>query len=217
MKRMTGSEEMEPSSSKPVGVLAFGSLIWDPGCLQEHIIAGETRDARTPWPVEYARKSTSRGCAPTVVRVNEGGRVSAKILILDICDEETARSIVACREGLSHEGRHKIKHCRELECEHNDLAAVFYAGLKPNICGPDLCAEELATLAVGSFEKLEESERCRKNGIRYLRKNIEHGVVTALTCEYKRTILEKCGKETLKDAEEACIQGRISRGVGELI
>ncbi len=208
---MTGSEEMEPSSCKPVGVLAFGSLIWDPGCLQEHIIAGETREVLTPWPVEYARKSSSRCDAPTLVKVVDGWRVNAKILVLDICDEETARSLVACREGLSDENRHKIKHCRESECEHNDLAAVFYAGLKPNICGPDLCAEELAALAVGSFQKLKRQDKDEnKNGIRYLRKNIEHGVVTALTCEYKRTILEKCGKETLKDAEEACKQGGIS-------
>jgi len=210
---MTGSEEMEPSSSKPVGVLAFGSLIWEPGCLQKHIIAGETRAVRTPWPVEYARKSSSRCDAPTLVRFQDGCAVAAQILVLDTCCLDTARGLVACREGCSPD---RIAICEELTDEHTEPAAVFYTALCANIHLP-LTGRELARLAIDSCTRLQAKGQPCKNGIRYLRKNIEHGVVTALTCEYKQAILDACNVERLEEAEKACIQGSISGEVDEPI
>ncbi len=205
---MTGSEEMEPSSCKPVGVLAFGSLIWDPGCLKPRI--QDSIKVQTPWPVEYARKSKTRGYAPTLVRFEDSRPVAAQILVLDTCCLDTARGLVACREGCSP---CRIAICEELTDEHTELSAVFYTALGANI--DPVAGAELARLAIDSCAKVQAKGQPCKNGIHYLRKNIEHGVVTALTCEYKQAILDACNVErlerceagTLREAEERCLSG----------
>src|SRR5262249_52648561 len=53
-------------ASNGIGILAYGSLINDPGVEIEPLIV-ERISTRTPFPVEYARLSKSRGGGPTVV------------------------------------------------------------------------------------------------------------------------------------------------------
>src|SRR4051812_39301785 len=64
-----------------IGILAYGSLIDDPGVelgpkIVRHI------PARTPFPVEYARVSATRGGAPTAVPHSAGCPVNAIVLVL---------------------------------------------------------------------------------------------------------------------------------------
>jgi hypothetical protein len=50
-----------------IGILAFGSLIDDPGEEIANVISGDPIIVETPFPVEYGRFSLSRGGAPTLV------------------------------------------------------------------------------------------------------------------------------------------------------
>jgi hypothetical protein len=64
-----------------LAILAYGSLNGDPS---EHLARVLTRriNAKTPFPVEYARLSGSRGGAPTLVPHVAGSAVAAKVLVL---------------------------------------------------------------------------------------------------------------------------------------
>src|SRR3954454_12930392 len=63
-----------------IGILAYGSLIDDPGAEIASATKKTTRDVLTPFPIEFARSSKTRGGAPTLVPVERGGaRVSAVI------------------------------------------------------------------------------------------------------------------------------------------
>jgi hypothetical protein len=59
--------------SESMGVLAFGSLLNDPGC---ELLGAEVQriSVRTPFPVEFARYSRSRRGAPTLVPVSKENR-----------------------------------------------------------------------------------------------------------------------------------------------
>lgn len=200
---MTASNSGGSGSTKPVGVLAFGSLIWDP---QEELDRKTERSIKTlaPWPVEYARRSTTRCGAPTLVKVCDGERVSALIWVLDECNICDARRLVARREGCSPS---LIATCEELTEQHEDLQAVLYTALDANI-DPPPTGEELADLAICSCRKLAEKGEPEKNGIRYLRETICVGVKTALTDEYKEAILQRCQASDLYEAENKCLEGK---------
>src|SRR5947208_358364 len=75
----------DPSCRHPkknVGILAFGSLITDPGPELQPTIAMRIK-TKSPFPVEYARISRTRGGAPTLVPHESGAPASAEILVLD--------------------------------------------------------------------------------------------------------------------------------------
>jgi hypothetical protein len=65
-----------------IGILAYGSLIVDPGNEIGSLTIGKL-DCVTPFSVEYARLSKKRDFAPTLVPVETGGApVNAVILLL---------------------------------------------------------------------------------------------------------------------------------------
>lgn len=66
-----------------VGILAYGSLIGDPGAEIAPVILGRI-ECRTPFKVEYARTSVSRMGAPTLVPYDAGDHVAAQILVVDL-------------------------------------------------------------------------------------------------------------------------------------
>jgi hypothetical protein len=76
----------DPSCRHPkrkIGILAFGSLIQDPGPELEPRIVMRIK-TQTPFRVEYARFSgKTRGGAPTLALHRGGSPVSAEILVLD--------------------------------------------------------------------------------------------------------------------------------------
>ncbi len=74
---------------RSIGILAFGSLINDPGAEIEASIVGRKLNIRTPFNVEFARSSMGRGGAPTLVPVRRGGSpVSGQILLLNVSEKE---------------------------------------------------------------------------------------------------------------------------------
>ena len=77
------------------GILAYGSVIADPGKeILDKLISskGGIIDTFTPFHVEFARSSRTRGGAPTLVPVEEGERVRCKIFVMgdDVCEDEAA-------------------------------------------------------------------------------------------------------------------------------
>ena len=82
-----------------VGILAYGSLIRDAGTeigplIERHILT------TTPFPVEHARLSQTRGGAPTVVPHSSGCPVKAEVLVLsDSLSLKDAKSLLWRREA----------------------------------------------------------------------------------------------------------------------
>lgn len=66
-----------------VGILAYGSLIEEPGKEIEPRIIRRINDIETPFPIEFARSSKSRGGAPTLIPIENGAQVIAVILVLE--------------------------------------------------------------------------------------------------------------------------------------
>lgn len=64
-----------------IGILAYGSLISDLGTEIGPLIVRQI-STTTPFPVEYARLSQTRGGAPTVVPHSFGNPVKAEVLVL---------------------------------------------------------------------------------------------------------------------------------------
>lgn len=81
-----------------IGVLAYGSLITNPGPELQAVTVGRIDNVLTPFRVEFARSSTGRSGAPTLVPVDEGGAyVRAVILEVNVSTDEAA-DIVYRRE-----------------------------------------------------------------------------------------------------------------------
>ncbi len=72
-----------------LGIFAFGSLMDDPGAEIEAALVGRKLNVRTPFGVEFARSSTARGGAPTLVPLEHGGApVFAQILLVSVSEQE---------------------------------------------------------------------------------------------------------------------------------
>ena len=183
-------------TSENIGVFGYGSLVTDAGAdIEPHIIARVS--TLSPWPVEYARRSAGRGGGPTLVIHPRGHRVGGMLLVLDVmCPQlETVREWLWKREN--RPAREAIK-----EMRLGGLDNVLYTDLEANIIDSDLNAATLADFAIQSV-----SLNPGRNGIRYLRDNIEQGIQTPLTASYRQAILERTGTNDL-DKAEAYVIGR---------
>lgn len=172
-----------------LGIFAYGSLLYEPGEeIARHIVARIPKG--TPWPVEYARSSKSRGGGPTLVIHAMGAPVNGVVLVLDLksADIEIARRLLRQREGTSNENI-ATTNVKELD-------TVLFAKLPSNIGDSELNPEHLAKLAIDSVSTDPD-----RNGIRYLADNIENEIVTPLTDAYRLAILAKMNAESLPEAE----------------
>lgn len=196
-----------------IGILAYGSLIRDPGMEIDPLIVRRIQTT-TPFSVEYGRLSgKTRGGAPTVVPHASGRPVKAKMLVLsDSVTLEEAKSLLWRRET-GNVGSSLVY------SENSSSNAVVVRDV-PAFCGLDHAlytdfndsgkitrpnASELAKAAIASVGKAELG----KDGISYLMGLIETGVETALTPDYIAQILTQTGCRSLDDA---LAQVRISMG-----
>jgi hypothetical protein len=197
-----------------IGILAFGSLIDNPG---EEIKNIEIKriDCKTPFKVEFSRISRSRSNAPTLIPIDDdiakSKRVKAKLIIVDpdiILDD--AKSILWRRE--THNTSDKSKIYREPK---NPTSKNVLIGELDNFCKTEkviytkfliqseykyLTPDQLADFAIKSI--LDEAGWKEKDGIRYLLSAKRSGIVTELSEEYEEKILEKTESETLEEAIE---------------
>lgn len=197
-------------------ILAYGSLIEDPGTELAPLIADRIPNVQTPFSIEFARSSGTRGGAPTLVPVDVGGaRVNGVLLVLNAgIDRTRAEDLLWRRETRNEKS---TKHYRRptkpgpnsvlVECVH-DLAGievVLFTKVPPNIRA--LTAEHLADLAIQSARG--EAGATETDGISYLVSAVRQGIETPLSPEYMAMILRKVGAADLKTAHEMIRTGDV--------
>lgn len=190
-----------------LGILAYGSLIKQPGKELVPFILERITGVETPFCVEFARSSSSRGGAPTVVPVkNDGSSVQAVILVMhSALSVERAEDLLWRRE--TH-NEHTNNHynppknpgpndviVKRLQSFYG-VETVFYTYIDANI--KKRTPEHLADLAICSARG--DVGASGKDGINYLISLKEQGVRTPLMEDYEAAILSKTGAATLDDA-----------------
>lgn len=190
---------------RKLGILAYGSLIEDPGVEIEPLVV-DRRMATTPFKVKFARYSgKTRGGAPTLAPVRSGGAfVKAKVLVLNDrvpVDEATDRlwrretgKVATGRLYLASRSPRavRIKALKNFAGVEIVLYTDFYA--KGKIRRPE--AKNLALRAIKSVVKADVG----KDGITYLRCRRDEGIETPLMHEYEKALLKKVGASSLEDA-----------------
>lgn len=198
--------------SHHLAVLAYGSLLADPGAELVPVIV-DRRPVQTPFAVEYARCSSSRAGAPTLVKMEEpgiGAPVQAQLLLLhDDATVEAARHMLYRREtnrvgekSVTYDDERQRKRRNagkdaiviETLWDFEGVRAVLYADLLPSddsllddAISPEDKANKLACLARQSVTR--ETFCSQRDGIRYLADAIRHGIQTPLTDLYRCAVL----------------------------
>ena len=190
-----------------IGILAYGSLIEDPGYEIKPLIKEKIQDVKTPFKIEFSRTSSSRDGAPTLVLVeNDGLAVNGQILILkEGISLEEAENLLWRRETRNERSKKRYKKVDnpsknkvvvEILEDFNGIDYVLYTKIGANIENPT--PEKLADLAIESTKKKAGKES--KDGISYLISIKRQGIETPLMKEYEQSILRKLNAETLEDA-----------------
>lgn len=188
-----------------IGILAYGSLIDNPGKEIKPIIIDRI-NCKTPFKVEFARTSSSRSGAPTLIPYETGNEVKAVILVLEnSTDLAHAKSILWRRERHNFDDKKYVevinptnnqvvvKYIRDFE----NVETVIYTSIGKNIDGK-ITAEKLSQLAIESI--LSKAGENKKDGIRYLYESKNNSIVTKLSQEYEQAILDKTETKTLEEA-----------------
>jgi hypothetical protein len=189
---------------RKIGILAFGSLINDPGKEIASKLAFRIK-TETPFPVEYGRLSgMTRGGAPTLVPHEAGKPVKAEVLVLDeSVSSNEARDMLWRREcdkigsGETYVERHYPNSVLVRTITDNPwVDNVHYTEVhaEGKIAKP--AAADLARSAIESLAKAEPG----KDGITYLMNNIASGIVTPLTKPYETEILKQTNTNSLPEA-----------------
>ncbi|MBA3359993.1 MAG: gamma-glutamylcyclotransferase [Acidimicrobiia bacterium] len=190
-----------------LGVLAYGSLIDDPGSELFEIIVARVHGVLTPFPVEYARSSSSRDGGPTLVPVESGGaRVKGVVLLLsEDTSEEEGASMLWRRETSQIGSGKRYKSPKEVTVntvtvrrltDFAGVGIVLYTHIPANI--EQLTPSHLAELAIESATG--DAGKQRRDGISYLLMAKRAGIVTPLMSQYDAAILSHSGAASLEDA-----------------
>ena len=197
-----------------IAILAYGSLIEDPGRELQPLICEKIKDVETPFSIEFARSSSSRGGGPTLIPVVVGGApVKGVLLVLDArVDRARAEDLLWRRETRNvssekHYCRPKMPNLNNVlvECVE-DLAGirtVLYTKIGGNI--KKLTPEYLADLAVRSVRGGAGAKKT--DGISYLASVIRQGIKTPLLPDYEAAILRTTGASNLEEAHKMIRSG----------
>ena len=192
---------------KRIGILAYGSLIDNPGPELGPNTVAKIEGVNTPFRVEFARKSRSRNYAPTLVPVAESGAsVKGVILILrDGISEIEAKNMLWRREvnrfdtrkiyqPHANPGDNKV-YVESLE-HFKGIDMVYYVRIASNI--QPLTPAYLAKLAIQSVN-LKKKDQGR-DGISYLINAKANGIQTPLMSAYEQEILQRMNAKNLEEA-----------------
>jgi len=178
-----------------IGIYGYGSLLKDAGEKIEPRVIGRI-PISSPWPIEYARRSNLWGGGPTLALHQTGGKVQGQILVLSVQSDALSHVREWLRE---REGNPPLAWIREMEL--GGFNRVLYCDLEPTLSEADIKPDSLARFAIESVRIKPD-----KNGIRYLRRNIEQTVITPLTYAYRDAILRQCGAKNLLEAEKVLLE-----------
>lgn len=190
-----------------IGILAYGSLIEDPGVELDSLIISRIGGVETPFNIEFARSSRTRDGAPTVVPViGFGTPVKGVILILDEKVEiEVAKDLLWRREtrneGTDRHYRHSIRQASnqmavaEVQDFHG-VDHVLYTSIGANITNPT--PSTLAHLAIESAAGSSGAQG--RDGISYLISLKNQNIQTPLMEEYEAEILRVLDASSLQQA-----------------
>ena len=218
------------TTEKPtIGILAFGSLISNPGPFISKATVGKPIEEQTPFAVEFARKSTgTRGGAPTLVPVNKGKHVKCKIFAMKpkLSIQNVANLLYSREKHLEckidpytkgiEDYRFKTHNQSEKEIivsywpEFAGLSKVLFADLVANLITDN--AKILACKAIISVEKCEKCDKSGFDGISYLIDALDKEINTCLSSEYEAEILKMTGTKCLPKALEA-VKGNLTEYV----
>lgn len=195
----------EKTMSKPkIGILAYGSLISDPRAEIEIARTDIIKEVMTPFDIEFARSSSGRGGAPTLVPVTSGGaRVKGQVFVMDASEPEAAD--ILYRREIGRVGDMKRSYTRpepvtdksvvvERLPDFAGLDVVLYTRIAATIT--PLTAKHLAELAIASVSRASPG----LDGISYLIAAKRHGIATTLSPAYEAEILKETECETLEEA-----------------
>lgn len=185
-----------------VGVLAYGSLIADPGPELEEVTIGRST-VDTPFRIEFARSSGGRSGAPTLVPVAAGG-AHVRAVILEVSVDACEGSDIVYRRETGQIGTGAVYR----EPAAGSVNAVFIDRL-PDFPGYDtvlstriaaniapLSARRLAELAIDSARRRDDG----RDGISYLIAALDCGIMTPLSADYAASILRLTGSPDLPTA-----------------
>jgi len=190
-------------SNYRIGILAFGSLLDDPGSEINVAVERRIESVVTPFNVEFARQSTSRDGAPTLAPVDQGGAaVSGAVFLLrpGITLQE-ATDMLWRRETnrVAPEAHYNSKAPGDVEIKSQKglvgVAEVLYAAPLVNLKAD---AKQLAALAIAST--VAKAGETRRDGISYLINAKKQGIKTPLTDDYEKAILEQTKQTDLQTA-----------------
>lgn len=199
------------------GVLAYGSLIDNPGAELSAAIVSTIKGVKTPFLVEYARSSGTRGGAPTLIPVASGGtEVNAVVLVLknDI-NIEDAMNWVWRRETGKYGAEDRYRPTTKPGAntvqvlklsDFAQVKTVLYTSIGANIQG--LTGEELARRAISSAQTPNVAPG--EDGISYLMNAERNQIVTPLTHAYKQAILRLTSSRDLTSALKSVRGGSAS-------
>jgi hypothetical protein len=196
-----------------IGILAYGSILANPGSEIKAATRETIKDVMTPFDVEFARSSGKRAGAPTLVPVpnGKGARVQAQVLVIrpDV-GESTIKDMLYRRET-NRVGDERVTYDLQAQLQKSDpvlikavrelagLARVWYTRLNANLdfvlqddLPAETKAERLAQFAMDSITL--ETFREKRDGVRYLADAIRHGVLTPLIDLYREAVLRRAGK-----------------------
>lgn len=195
-----------------IGILAYGSLISNPGEMLDPLITEKITGVTTPFRIEFARSSRIRDGAPTLIPVDSGGaQMKGTVLVLDsTVSLAQARTLLWRRETGQEHSTERYARPENLgannvlvETAHGlkdiDVETVLFTKIGANI--QPLSAERLATLAIRSAKAKAGAKG--KDGISYLKTVISDGVITPLLPGYRETILQMTGAKNLDEAHRA--------------
>ena len=184
-----------------LGILAFGSLITFPGPEIASVTVGRIEDVLTPFNVEFARKSKTRGYAPTLIPVDTGGaRIRAQILVLRNSVTPEAVQDMLWRRETRQTGRQKYRRPEVVSRDDvlvetilglSGVETLFYTRIGQNI--EQLTAKTLAELAIQSVRSAPRGS----DGITYLMDAMKSGIETPLSRDYASEIIRQTGAKTL--------------------
>lgn len=189
--------------TKSIGILAYGSVIANPGAEIEKATTEKVERVLTPFNVEFARSSEKRGGAPTLVPVENGGAAVNGTIFVVKATEDDAASMLYRREidDVGGGKRYKppapvTKKTAVIKRLENvaGVDVVFYTWFMATI--EQVTAQNLAALAIGSVAKSEAG----RDGISYLIDAKKYAIKTALSDVYEAEIKRLLEVDSLEAA-----------------